>query len=795
MPHNVFYAYEEVLAAFKDKPSDPKTVLSAFVRMTGHITDRDVTDYRLTIAPEEQQRFLEGFAVTAASAAAKLSSPGPVETEDEILVRTVEAAFASLTDDQRAIAQRVFGRLVRIGRVEEGGGMSAIRAAIGDFNDAERSVIALLEKQGVLSVSTLAQAYGTSTYGSSSRSSTGQTVGFANEKLLRLSKTIIGWIEGDREFLLWRQQLRTYVSDWERSDRKAPAVLGGTLFTEASYWFERRKRDLNQAETDFIWQASVTIQEAIPGPPRAKFKPRPQAAPAPLDDLTRLSAPAAVTAAKSPRRLPRWLGLATAAAVVLALALGGLFFARRVAPTAVQPAGNVRDAVIVAAATAASDPLRRALLLLELGHGADAPSNARDLAIDLATTTLPWALLSNDAHPITVGRFGADGNSFATGSSDGTVKVWRDAQEPRAWTTNVGGTVSIALDPRRGQLFVTGANHVAEVWDLESRQAVNRLPIASNILDGTMNDGVPIVIQPVGSGRGGTTYLARFKGQRAEEFRAEDFSTVATLLPGTTAVRFNASGEWGVAVRGSTVNVWQLAGGRLQRSIEADSARSVVFSPNGAYLAYETSSGISVVSLSRAGTEAGGARAEETRRREEFLADEQRRVAAGRAPARPSAVAQSSAPNDGNPPLAVSPDGQVVVVTIADGTALLVPAVDLSVSRASPSADDPRWLRGHSGRIVDVDFSLDGSLIATSGFDGTSRLWRNPIGRPTPARPPSSSSWGDLWKTLRDRTTACLSTDERVRLLNEPEAGAREAVAKCNADYRGKVFAVAGPTS
>ena len=60
VPHNVFYAYEEVLAAFKDKPSDPKTVLSAFVRMTGHITDRDVTDYRLTIAPEEQQRFLEG---------------------------------------------------------------------------------------------------------------------------------------------------------------------------------------------------------------------------------------------------------------------------------------------------------------------------------------------------------------------------------------------------------------------------------------------------------------------------------------------------------------------------------------------------------------------------------------------------------------------------------------------------------------------------------------------------------------------------------------------------------------
>ena len=91
--------------------------------------------------------------------------------------------------------------------------------------------------------------------------------------------------------------------------------------------------------------------------------------------------------------------------------------------------------------------------------------------------------------------------------------------------------------------------------------------------------------------------------------------------------------------------------------------------------------------------------------------------------------------------------------------------------------------------IVDVDFSRDGALIATSGADGTSRLWRNPIGRPAPVRPPSSSSWGDLWKTLRDRTTACLTADERVRLLNEPEAGAREAAGKCDGDYGSKVFA------
>jgi len=103
--------------------------------------------------------------------------------------------------------------------------------------------------------------------------------------------------------------------------------------------------------------------------------------------------------------------------------------------------------------------------------------------------------------------------------------------------------------------------------------------------------------------------------------------------------------------------------------------------------------------------------------------------------------------------------------------------------------NDPRWLRGHRGQIVDVDFNLDGSMIATSGADGTSRLWRNPIGRPAPVRPPSSSSWAELWKTLRDGTAACLSVDDRMKLLNEPDAQAREAATKCDADYRGKVFA------
>ena len=152
--------------------------------------------------------------------------------------------------------------------------------------------------------------------------------------------------------------------------------------------------------------------------------------------------------------------------------------------------------MIVAAATAATDPLQRTLLLLELGPDAAAPSNAKDLAIDLATTTLPWALLQNDGHPISVGRFGADGQSFATGSSDGSAKACLGAKPPSTFATAAGGTVSVARS-EAARLLVSGL-------EPHRRGVIPRPPAGEpasrllNLFDGTLNDGLPVVVQPAG---------------------------------------------------------------------------------------------------------------------------------------------------------------------------------------------------------------------------------------------------------------------------------------------------------
>jgi tetratricopeptide (TPR) repeat protein len=248
VPHKVFYSYEEVLAPFKDDPLDPKTVLSAFVRLARYLTDRDVKDYRLPIAPDVRQRFLETFAETPLTAKAKEPvSRGHVETAEETLCRQADAALGRLDEEEREIARRALGRLVRVGRPEEGGGFYPIRVKIGDFSDREKQVLSKLAYSGIVAATV-----------DSGPVSVGPVVpadlrlSFADERLVRVWKTLREWIEADHEFLAWRQQLRNYLGDWERSGNDRGALLSGRLLGEADLWTIKRKADLNATEIEYV---------------------------------------------------------------------------------------------------------------------------------------------------------------------------------------------------------------------------------------------------------------------------------------------------------------------------------------------------------------------------------------------------------------------------------------------------------------------------------------------------------------------------------------------------------------
>src|SRR5688572_7817351 len=60
--------------------------------------------------------------------------------------------------------------------------------------------------------------------------------------------------------MLWRQQLRAYMADWERSGKDRGALLTGRLLSEADLMFVRRRDDLSDAEARYIEESRTAHQ-------------------------------------------------------------------------------------------------------------------------------------------------------------------------------------------------------------------------------------------------------------------------------------------------------------------------------------------------------------------------------------------------------------------------------------------------------------------------------------------------------------------------------------------------------
>ena len=420
VPHRVFYAYEEVLAPFKDDAHDPKTVLAAFLRLTGHVTRGDVVDYRLPIAPDVRQRYLEAYAETPLTAqATQARAEAQRESAVEMLVRNADAAIYALGDEQKAAAQQVLCRLVRIGREDEGGNSYPIRAAMSDFDFAQRSVIADLARRGVLAVATETRGRENASIppplpGVRVAARVDQSIGFADARLVAIWPMLARWLEVDREFLIWRQQLRSYLADWERSGRDAGAFLSGTLLAEAKLSLHRRGGDLNAGERSYI-EASVAHAERLASRPKA-------AASAPMPLPASVAVPPAAALRKSP-----WPMILAALAVIAVVALGVLALTGRPTSTPVVPA----------VASAASQPT----LVVAPPSGADAQialgdqaSSAGDLVAAAAAYTGALALDAKSLEAaLKLGRTLEQQNDF-----EGADRAYQQAMaiaptDPSAW--------------------------------------------------------------------------------------------------------------------------------------------------------------------------------------------------------------------------------------------------------------------------------------------------------------------------------------------------------------------------
>jgi tetratricopeptide (TPR) repeat protein len=77
----------------------------------------------------------------------------------------------------------------------------------------------------------------------------------AHEALIQNWRRLGDWLNQDREYLLWRQTLRSAVELWKENKNDRDTLLRGTLLQTASDWESKRGKDLGPDEKAYITES------------------------------------------------------------------------------------------------------------------------------------------------------------------------------------------------------------------------------------------------------------------------------------------------------------------------------------------------------------------------------------------------------------------------------------------------------------------------------------------------------------------------------------------------------------
>ncbi len=155
------------------------------------------------------------------------------------LARYADTTLAGLAPDGQALARRIFIQMVRPGEGTEDTRRLATRDELGDENWP------------------LVQRLADSRLLVTGRDAAGrETVEMVHEALIRGWGRLRLWLEEDRAFRIWQEQLRAAMRGWLALGRDEGAFLRGAALATAEDWLERRPDDLSVAEREYIEESA-----------------------------------------------------------------------------------------------------------------------------------------------------------------------------------------------------------------------------------------------------------------------------------------------------------------------------------------------------------------------------------------------------------------------------------------------------------------------------------------------------------------------------------------------------------
>ncbi|MGB3536366.1 MAG: CHAT domain-containing protein [Microcoleaceae cyanobacterium] len=467
----------------------------------------------------------------------------------------VEAALASYADqvyhqlncEEQEKAQRIFIQLVQPGEGTEDTRRVATYTEVGEDNwglvtrlaDARLVVTGYDENMG------------------------SETVEIVHEALIRRWGKLQQWMQLDRDFRDWQEQLRGAMRTWESSNCDEGALLRGKPLCDAEYWQQKRFLELSCTELDFIG-LSRTLKEQ-----ETKKQQR-------------------------RRQFTIW-GLSGGLAIALSLAGVARWQWQNAIISQITTTSASSEALF-----ASHQELEALTAAIRAGQQLQKLPWVETQTRTTVVNTLQYLLyriknynhLEGHRSQIQDVVFRPDGEMFATVNWDGTVQFWQPDGRllNKPWLSHLKDISAVAFSPD-SKIIATAAGKTITLWNLKGK--------ILNKLSGHQYAVVALAFSPdskiiaiasgdVASGQGAVQLWRQdgtlLKTLEDKKNSSLDFQLTVAFSPNGEMI---ASGGWH-----GTLRLWKKDGTSIRHTLlGAGAINTVSFSPNSQIIATGTSYG------------------------------------------------------------------------------------------------------------------------------------------------------------------------------------------------------------
>ena len=342
------------------------------------------------------------------------------------VARHAEQVVGELSE---AEATRLPRLLTALARPDEAGGFVR-RAVLLDVLSAEdRQLVERLAHRRLLVVGQAGQ-------GTDGR----HTVELAHQALIDHWPRLQGWLEADRELLLWHHEADRRRQAWEQAGRDDGGLLRGVALVQAEDWLRRRPADVAAAVRGYV-EASRRH-------------------------------------ARGEARRRRAVVATVATVAALALLLGSLFVYQRRVTGREEAESDSRALAALSADTVATDPAWSIMLALVAYERSPTPEAENALFGHYVAFRSTETVLSGARGDILEVDASRDGGVVAARTQAGTVVVWLRAPGRPVETVHLPGGRVVAMEvDADGRRILLQSLRGHEVYDIEERSVTWTVPV------------------------------------------------------------------------------------------------------------------------------------------------------------------------------------------------------------------------------------------------------------------------------------------------------------------------------